>query len=165
MMDQEIKRRWVERLRDPDRKQARGVLRTGDGAQCCLDVLNELGCEAGIQPYPVLKENEDYNEVFAGEHDHPEYFVYDDSHTDYDGKVMPFEQSLDLTHRVMTWAGLEEDNPVVHFPGGKTSSPGHIGNGQFSLTYLNDAYRENLEDAKGLSFLQIADIIEADEYL
>jgi hypothetical protein len=40
-LDPEAKRQWLEALRDPDRKQARGMLNDGRG-MCCLGVACDI---------------------------------------------------------------------------------------------------------------------------
>jgi hypothetical protein len=42
MMNQEIKKKWIEALRSGDYKQGRGWLRDHDGNYCCLGVLMEV---------------------------------------------------------------------------------------------------------------------------
>lgn len=47
-MNAEIKKKWLEKLRDPKTKQARYGLGFKSGGRCCLGVLCDLGVEAGI---------------------------------------------------------------------------------------------------------------------
>lgn len=50
-MNPEIKKAWVEKLRDPNIKQTKGVLHSVRGGQekfCCLGVLCTLAAEAGV---------------------------------------------------------------------------------------------------------------------
>lgn len=44
-MHEEIAKKWVARLRDPEAKQAQEILGTPDGARCCLGVLCDIYAE------------------------------------------------------------------------------------------------------------------------
>jgi len=49
-MNQEIKQRWIKKLRDPEMKQVKTYLKTYDG-YCCLGVL----CEVYREDHPEVK--------------------------------------------------------------------------------------------------------------
>lgn len=79
-------RTWVERLRDPNSKQGRGVLGTSDGNRCCLGVACDIAVENGVIPAPTPRE-------------------YGILH--YDG------ESTYLPEKVRKWFGFNFDNPGV----------------------------------------------------
>lgn len=87
-MKQDIKERWVARLRSGQDEQGKGELRSDDDKKCCLGVLCEIAVEDGIIAPPVLQ-----------------YGAYV-----YDGHYHSF-----LPPKVQKWAGLDDGNPVVRY--------------------------------------------------
>lgn len=141
-MNPEIKAQWVSALREPGRVQGKGLLRSQDGAQCCLDVLCELGVKAGVVPEPVL--NGEYTEE-------PVFAYYDDSsHLIFDKKGDRVSSNLQwevLPDDVMKWSGLATKSPSVPYPDGDDEEVYEV-----ELTLANDEYE--------LTFPQIAQLIE-----
>lgn len=138
MMDQEIKRQWVDALRSGEYLQGRSVLchifpatRSGLGeliperrTYCCLGVLCELAVKAGVLT--------------------PAQISQDDSTADDDGRMVLYaDYSTYPPPVVQTWAGLTEQNPRVF--------TGVIGE-HAGLANLND---------QGSTFEQIAGWIDA----
>jgi hypothetical protein len=68
MMNQSIKRRWVEALRSGKYKQGYNVLRNRDDTLCCLGVLCEIAVEDGIIGDAVFDGDKDagYGEYLYG---------------------------------------------------------------------------------------------------
>lgn len=86
IMNQEIKKRWVEALRDGTYKQGREVLKSYDG-YCCLGVLTDLFChEKGLSWEEALSQESEFEDDI------------------YDNELLP--------PLVREWASLKED-PVV----------------------------------------------------
>ncbi len=120
-MDPEKKAEWVRRLRSGRYKQAVGILcrrnRAGDLRYCCLGVLCEMAVRAG-----VIKR----------------------ARGTFRGQVAYIQDGCEFTgflpSAVVSWAGLDSDNPVV-----RTHSK------RRTLSALNDAQ---------VSFADIASIIE-----
>lgn len=142
-MEPTIKAEWARRLREEDRHQGRGVLRVyEDGVlkQCCLDILNEMGVEAGVQEAPVQRSG-----VYRT--DDRWYYPDEDKFTGND---------LVLTKAVYDWAGFKEPyadtkgDPVIKHD----DSDGNLTS---SATGLNDGFK--------YTFDEIADLIDADEDL
>jgi hypothetical protein len=113
MMNQDIKKEWVARLRQPERRQGTGCLRTEDGKQCCLDILNEMGVEAGIQSAPILEFNGSTNERV--------WYYPEETSVSHNGSL--------LTQAVINWAGLKDPDPFIR----EDDIEGH------SLSSWNDA--------------------------
>lgn len=148
-MKPEIKARWCAKLREDDRTQAFNMLRDATGAQCCLDVLNEIGVEDGIVPEPILNLNYYKGPAYGYETNGPL------ENPSADGR----EYNL-ITIEVAVYAGLIDEkserlifnitsqDPIVYI----------VENGnkvQVGLSYLNDAKRMSLKE--------IADVIEESE--
>ncbi len=87
-MKPEVKAAWVAALRDPARKQGRGMLRNLDDGFCCLGVLCDI---SGLGKWV---------ESPAGRF----YVTNSDS------------QSTELPPSVMAWAGLDRGIPRVVAP-------------------------------------------------
>lgn len=115
-MDQVIKQLWIEALRSGEYEQTVGTLHNDEGF-CCLGVLCDLAYKEGAV-----------------------------TRTRIDDKCYGYGTRLEvgvLPPEVVSWAGMEDDNPVVTEDG-----DGNL----FSLSELNDA--------EGWTFGEIADIIE-----
>lgn len=113
-MNADIKKRWVEALRSGEYKQGFTVLHEGNGGFCCLGVLCDIHAKETGEPWIQPRSIGEY--TYLG---NPVYLPRD----------------------VQSWAGLEDDSPVVPFKEGITS-----------LDVLNDYHR--------YSFDAIADLIE-----
>jgi len=134
-MKQDIKTEWLRRLRQPERMQGVGVLRDVEGEQCCLDLLMEIAVERGVQSPPVLRTSERC------------YYYPDDS---------GFPESGLLTQAVVEWSGVSYSDPFVRLDDitrDKILSP----------SFEEDISLSGLNDAGGVNFTEIADLIEADE--
>lgn len=120
-MDSEIKEKWVAALRGGEFEQGQGAL-SEYGNYCCLGVLCELAVKDG-----VIEKCDGINvaKVF------------------YDSEVAV------LPGRVVTWAGLGDENPCVDVSEGRVTC-------QVALAELNDGMY-----GPAWSFAQIADVIEA----
>lgn len=93
-MKETVKKLWVEKLRDPETKQAFGRLRDGD-CFCVLGVLCELAVENGIA------KREDYSEEGHG-------WVYEDK----------TGMSANLpTDAIVDWAGLDFQRMQLNYEG------------------------------------------------
>lgn len=123
-MNKEIKQKWIEALRSGKYKQGTAALRKKDYLQkgkpefCCLGVLCEIAIKEG-----VIKDPKKYDRYYNT-------YLYPEIYGD---QLLPL--------KVVKWAGLEDVNPSVIGPLGKTTS----------LADLND---------KGFNFTEIADLIE-----
>jgi hypothetical protein len=145
-MDAEIKAQWVAALREPERKQGLGKLRSAYGGQCCLDVLAELAANAGVLPQPVLEEWEDFDDPESTP-DHPVMTQAEEySYQWVDAAGGDHYETELLPNPVMKWAELDYSNPEVDYQG--------------TPTYLSE-----LNDVIGLSLAEIADLIEQDSSL
>jgi len=133
----EVKKLWIENLRNPDLVQGHGILRDSKGRQCCLDVLNQQCSDAGCQPQPVLVDN---SEIYGYADPSAKSDILEDGY-----------QVTVLTEAAMAYAGIGQNDPEVRYR-----------DGLFRLTYLND---EGLTGEGPLSLPEIADVIEADEGL
>lgn len=111
-MNSEVKKVWVDALRSGNYKQTQGTL-SSQGEFCCLGVLCDL----------YIKEHECKVEEYTEEKTGRRCLKYDN-----EPGVLP--------EKVMHWAGLKQNNPVVQ--------------GQ-CLALLNDL---------GRTFPEIADMIE-----
>lgn len=126
-MNPEVNELWVTALRSGEYVQGQGTLTAlrhqDDGTRevrhCCLGVLCEVALAAGV---PLVVDE-------VGSIDERRVRTYDG------------EESY-LPDRVLSWAGLDARNPLVHRPGG----------GPAGLAVYNDQL--------GLSFAEIADMIE-----
>lgn len=112
-MHADIKTDWLARLRQPERVQGYERLRNAEGAQCCLDILMEMGVEAGIQEAPRLVDGRYY-----------EYANADEG---------PPEAGL-LTQQVIDWSGVADLDPNVDVPDTYPDYAGSCG-----LSGLNDS--------------------------
>ena len=114
-MNDKIKQLWISALRSGEYSQNQNSLRQGNSF-CCLGVLCDVAIKNGVD----LKIYEDDNIYF-----------YDEA-----CEVLP--------KKVIDWAELNDDNPIVEMnEDGKE--------GEYSLAELNDSE---------YNFNQIADIIE-----
>lgn len=132
-MNKNIKDRWLSKLRSGTYGQTTGQLgvRTLDGqdSYCCLGILCEVAVEDGI-----LKRNVSGTGSIV--YSSPDGFE---------------SQTMVLPEKVVTWAGLGDENPNVDVTGFNITIDGEDREAS-SLSELNDyAYR---------SFETIADIIE-----
>lgn len=115
-MDQVIKQRWVEALRSGEYEQTIGTLHNDEGF-CCLGVLCDLAYKEGAVTRTRI---DDMRHGYG---------------TRLEVGVLPPE--------VVSWAGMEDSDPVVAEDGD---------DGLFTLAELNDE--------EGCTFEEIADIIE-----
>lgn len=98
-MKQEIKDRWVARLRDPLQKQAKGALRRGD-ARCCLGVLCEIAVEDGIiQTKPT---RDSWTGLELEPDDEDTTWFYGDNLSEHDYLL----SDATLPQQVKEWAGM-----------------------------------------------------------
>lgn len=144
-MKEEIKKKWVEKLRDGSYKQGQKKLCTvekgKDTKYCCLGVLTDLAVKEGVIMWNGYLEK-DENSVCR--------YVQDIKYGATSG-VIP--------RKVVYWSGLKDENPLL-FPkeispvldkaGIKFDSP-KMKRDTISLAELND---------EGLSFEGIAAVIE-----
>ncbi len=94
-MKENIKQKWLKRLRSGEIEQNIGSLGRPDGSRCCLGVLCDIGAEEKIIPAPVPHER------------CPEklrYGIIDDTNV----AILP--------QAIMDWAGLEHANPQTFHP-------------------------------------------------
>jgi hypothetical protein len=91
-MNPEIRKLWVEKLRDPETKQGRGHLKDEVGGLCCLGVLTEL-----------WRQSEDNTEGFD--------WIGNASCQPLNPCAMG---SGYLRQQVIEWAGLRSNNPILH---------------------------------------------------
>lgn len=75
-MDQEIKARWVERLRSGEIPQGHKALGAISGERCCLGVLCDIAVEDGIIEAPVSVAGYPYTILYAGYSGLPAPVVY-----------------------------------------------------------------------------------------
>lgn len=136
-MKPEIKTRWTAKLREEDRQQTQHMLRDADGAQCCLDVLNEVAIEDEVINEPVFN-------VEEGKYE----YVYE-IENEIDGELETVHEYDTLPPAVQKWAGLESADPRIKSGSGAD----------------NNLCASGWNDVKCYSFLQIADLIDADETL
>lgn len=142
-MKQEIKDRWVARLRDPDSLQTKGALRRGDG-RCCLGILCDIAVEDGIihtKAADFVDDNEETTWYYGEDISEEEYLLSDAT----------------LPEAVREWAGFITANGEWTFTPEKDVTMGpHLYEAgethQLSLIELNDDYN--------YSFPAIADAIE-----
>lgn len=111
-MDANIKAQWLGKLREPARVQGYERLRDAEGRQCCLDILMEMGVEAGIQEPPKLVNGICYS---------------------YPNDEGESETGL-LTEQVIKWSGVEDLDPNVMVPDTYPDYAGYCG-----LSGLNDS--------------------------
>lgn len=128
-MKQEIKASWLEALRSGRFEQTDGALskvRDGRLKHCCLGVLCELAVEAGV----VDRDAQARDVVEGG------YVGYVPK-----GYGAHYGETSVLPAAVTGWAELDETNPGVSGPDGRTSLAG-------------------LNDDHSYTFAAIADVIE-----
>ena len=137
-MDQQIKAKWVAALRSGEYEQGVQLLRQGDQF-CCLGVL----CDLHRKAHQEEGEDDTVNSWFPTrnpEMDNAPCFSYRYGNT---------TASTELPGAVLDWCGLHSCDPSVQriasFENDHVTQDG-------TLSYFND---------KGLTFDQIADIIEA----
>lgn len=147
-MDESVKRRWLEALRSGDYQQTDAYL-SRDNRYCCLGVLCEIALEDGVvrKQQPCDSPGEEYFNPKAVE--------------DYSGKVLP--------EVVSAWASLIDENPTLivnlhDLPVDVVSRMLDLKgtppiNGNSGEAYYKLALAE-LNDIYGLSFSQIADLVE-----
>lgn len=130
-LDPEAKRQWIEALRDPERKQARGFLNNGTG-MCCLGVACDISEVGGWQDHSF------------------------DGNVWYNPGIGWGHEDKGLPNPVAKWLGVPTDpnyrpeNPRV--PGLLVKNDYETGlDSDVSLAQLNDS---------GFTFAQIADVIE-----
>ena len=88
LMNQEIKRRWIEALRSGQYKQGKSCLRGLDDTFCCLGVLTDLYVQEHGKKW-IQSSNFNCN-----------FFTFDG-----EGGVLP--------RSVIKWAGIYYENPVI----------------------------------------------------
>jgi hypothetical protein len=121
-MNADIKADWLVRLRQPERVQGYDRLKDAEGRQCCLDILMEMGVEAGIQEPPKLADGRYY---------------------EYPNSSGPDEAGL-LTRQVIDWSGVSDLDPSVGVPDEYPDYAGSCGlsglndSGIFSFTKIAD---------------------------
>lgn len=145
-MDPTIREQWLTDLEDGTRTQGTGYLRGKSGNQCCLDVLCEQAVKAGVIAEPVLQ-------------------YYDSNAFHYhwnDGEGRERLEDGLLPQPVISWAGLEDNNPKVHYmrpydPDIDEDDYEPDPAGMYELAELNDSL--------GLSFKEIANLIRNEALL
>jgi hypothetical protein len=130
-MNQEIKAKWLEKLRSGNYPQAKGALYTrededGNEGYCCLGILCEVLVEDGL----IRKDLSGEKAAYGTEEEFEE---------GYYEKAFPPQSVVDR-------ADLLESNPEVSVP----ELAGE--DGKVTLSSLNDSY--------GYTFARIADLIE-----
>jgi hypothetical protein len=112
---EEIRREWVRRLREPDRKQGKRVLhRIATDEQCCLGVLCEVAFEAGVV------EREEYDGLEGG----PVWQYGKAGHDD----VQELSAAI-LPRSVAEWANVGQRNPVITVAGRNLAASAHNDDG------------------------------------
>lgn len=97
-MNPEVKKLWVDALRNGGYQQGKGCLNNADdGTFCCLGVLCDIAHEAGITSMESAESVDD------------PYIMYSYGGNKY---ALPYE--------VSKWAGLATDDPTLVIEGGKT---------------------------------------------
>lgn len=138
-MDPEVKQKWVARLRDLDGKemQTNSVLRNDEGKMCCLGVLTEIAVEDGVIAPGELVPLPDYHC----------YTYRDGSELDSRGWYGIPPQT------VGKWADFAES---------EYSAGGHdeVNTNPFVMYEGRLERLSVLNDEEGLSFGQIADLVE-----
>jgi hypothetical protein len=126
-MDPTARDLWVAALRRIDEfPQAKGALRNEDG-YCCLGVLTEVAIKAGVVMEVTVSDSGVYS--YDGECEH-------------------------LPDKVVEWAGLGSENPVVNLDNSKVEDdPDEEGEREVEFVQMNDDF--------SWSFPRIADVIEA----
>lgn len=138
-MNPEVKAKWLPALRSGDYRQTTSILNNGRGEFCCLGVLCEIAVADGVVESQATSEG------------CVEYFY---SSADVERSVLP--------NRVLEWANLAGNNPLVTFPLSEVPEEFHpelqsnwtvdsAGNANITLAGLNDS---------GIPFSVIADLIE-----
>ena len=146
-MKAEVKQKWVNALRSGDYTQGRWKLSriddytdtVGEGFEChcVLGVLADLAAREGIISYGYDRD-QDCEAVWT------EFRVYSDpTYADEETGYDPNVEGIHLPISVARWAGLDETVPYIPHP-----STGEE-------TLISD-----LNDGGGLSFEQLADLIE-----
>lgn len=137
----DARKELVRRLRSGEIKQTKGKLGDPNGSRCCLGVACDIGVEAGVIPAPTLTQSHvpsDYN--------NPDGEVHTEASLMYGSTTgsMPYQVSsyFGFNDRVGAYGDLVR----------KVRSGGRLI--QKTLTYSNDT--------EGLTFSQIADIIESE---
>jgi hypothetical protein len=145
-MKNNIKKRWLEKLRSGEYKQANGFLVVLDDENkpegfCCLGVLCEVAVEDGVihraNPVPP-----------KGMGSNPGYL------SDPDNRGYPLVENSTLPVEVQEWAGLDA-NPDIDLPDTTHKDDDGVeyeDTTRYSLSELND----NM----GMDFEEIADYIE-----
>lgn len=131
-MNPEIKAKWVSALRSGEYKQGRGRLRSPQDGFCCLGVLCDL----------AVKEN-----VAEWRYTASTCSIEDDAGV-WSCRTGDYSMSDVLPYGVSRWAGFSDFEDLFINNIGIDDIP----DGQW-ISYLNDQY--------GLSFDQLADLIES----
>lgn len=111
-MNEAVKKKWLEALRNGEFAQGRGRLRDGD-TYCCLGVLCEL----------YRRDNPEYGHWFERE---PGRYVFRVPHTGYSATLLPAP--------VKHWAGLDSAVPRV-----SSTSEGDRMDNTVGLDTMNDS--------------------------
>jgi hypothetical protein len=132
-MNEEVKSRWLEKLRSGDYAQTPGqlgfVADDGSESYCCLGVLCEIAVEDGI----VSRTVSDNGSIYY-----------------HDGKYDMVQMHV-LTSGVIEWSGIDDANPEIDTEGFDVLVDGDS-RSYASLSELNDYANWN--------FSQIADFID-----
>lgn len=135
-----IKQLWITALRSDEYPQGTGKLQ-GDGKYCCLGVLTDLACKAGIVSEADGSYDDDENSVgyvSRGPFNQGDLFEY-----------------FALPHEVSRWAGLPDNEPECKLPIEIQTKVGSDVSGATHYTLVS------LNDRALYTFDQIADVIEA----
>ena len=134
-MNQEIKTKWVNALRSGDYEQGQGALRNFDGQYCCLGVLCDLYDKHRMEEFGAESswavDTVSLNEYISVLGDRSEVGV--------------------PPNAVVDWAGLSDNNPDI-----LVDLEDEIGEEK----YQYELAIAELNDDKGLTFNELADLIE-----
>jgi hypothetical protein len=133
MMNQEIKAAWVSALRSGEYEQGEAALQVGNKF-CCLGVLCDIAVKQFDLKLEVEKDMSGCSDDTCCDPDRPRPVAYNG-------------ESAFLPSIVADWAGLEDKGGTLTTP---VRTP--VGDDAHALYVANDG---------GLTFPQIADIIEA----
>lgn len=135
-MNPEIKAKWVSALRSGEYKQGRGRLRSPQDGFCCLGVLCDLAVKENVAEWRAQSPN---GEIIAR---------MGDGDCVWSCRTGDYSMNDVLPYGVSRWAGLGDfDDLFIN-----KVNIDDVPDGQW-ISYLNDQY--------GLSFDQLADLIES----
>jgi hypothetical protein len=143
-MKPEIKQAWVKALRSGEYTQGLQQLKTNTDRFCCLGVLCDLACKAGVVELRLGVDHLDVPRLFYGT---PE------EHS------IPFKPNVEagaryevLPKSVMEWAGLDVNNPELNI---QDDDEDWRNNGPYPVQMAE------LNDELGYSFNRLARLIES----